>query len=102
VTGAKRTRELPDVPTMAEAGIPGVQVGLWSGFFVPAGTPKPVIEKLAKELREVILNSAARDQLVAMAVNPSGNSPEEFRKLIADEIKMWQQVVQEGKLEFKE
>jgi tripartite-type tricarboxylate transporter receptor subunit TctC len=102
VTGAKRTRELPDVPTMAEAGIPGVQVGLWSGFFVPAGTPKPVIEKLAKELREVILNSAARDQLVAMAVNPSGNSPEEFRKLIADEIKMWQQVVHEGKLEFKE
>jgi tripartite-type tricarboxylate transporter receptor subunit TctC len=102
VTGAKRTRELPDVPTMAEAGIPGVQVGLWSGFFVPTGTPKPIIDKLAKELRAVILDSPARDQLVGMAVNPSGNSPEEFRTLIADEIKMWQQVVQEGKLEFKE
>jgi tripartite-type tricarboxylate transporter receptor subunit TctC len=102
VTGAKRTRELPDVPTMAEAGIPGVQVGLWSGFFVPTGTPKPIIDKLAKELRAVILESPARDQLVGMAVNPSGNSPEEFRQLIADEIKMWQQVVQEGKLEFKE
>jgi tripartite-type tricarboxylate transporter receptor subunit TctC len=102
VTGAKRTRELPDVPTMAEAGIPGVQVGLWSGFFVPTGTPKPIIDKLAKELRAVILNSPARDQLVGMAVNPSGNSPDEFRQLIADEIKMWQQVVQEGKLEFKE
>jgi tripartite-type tricarboxylate transporter receptor subunit TctC len=102
VTGAKRTRELPDVPTMAEAGIPGVQVGLWSGFFVPTGTPKPIIDRLAKELRAVILDSPARDQLVGMAVNPSGNSPEEFRTLIADEIKMWQQVVQEGKLEFKE
>jgi tripartite-type tricarboxylate transporter receptor subunit TctC len=102
VTGAKRTRELPDVPTMAEAGVPGVQVGLWSGLFVPAGTPKPIVDKLAKELRDVILNSAARDQLIGMAVNPSGNSPAEFRQLIADEIKMWQQVVKDGKLEFKE
>jgi tripartite-type tricarboxylate transporter receptor subunit TctC len=101
VTGAKRTRELPDVPTMAEAGVPGVQVGLWSGFFVPTGTPKPIIDKLAKELGEVIRTSA-RDQLVSMAVNPGGNTPEEFRKLIAEEITMWRGVVQEGKLEFKE
>ena len=57
VTGAKRTRELPDVPTLGEAGVSGVVVGLWSGFFVPAGTPKPIIDKLARELREVILNT---------------------------------------------
>jgi tripartite-type tricarboxylate transporter receptor subunit TctC len=102
VTGAKRTRELPDVPTMAEAGVSDVVVGLWSGFFVPAGTPKPIIDKLAKELSGVILNSAARDQLIGMAVNPGGNTPDEFRRLIADEIKMWQSVVQEGKLTFSE
>jgi tripartite-type tricarboxylate transporter receptor subunit TctC len=102
VTGAKRTRELPEVPTLAEAGVPGVVVGLWSGFFVPTGTPKPIIDKLAKELSEVIRNSPARDQLISMAVNPGGNTPDEFRRLIADEIKMWQGVVQEGKLEFKE
>ena len=102
VTGAKRTRELPDVPTMAEAGVSDVVVGLWSGFFVPAGTPKPIIEKLAKELSEVILNSPARDQLIGMAVNPGGNTPDAFRRLIADEIKMWQSVVQEGKLTFSE
>jgi tripartite-type tricarboxylate transporter receptor subunit TctC len=102
VTGAKRTRELPDVPTLAEAGVPGVVVGLWSGFFVPTGTPKPIIDKLAKELSAVILNSPARDQLIGMAVNPGGNTPDEFRRLIADEIKMWQGVVQEGKLTFSE
>ena len=102
VTGAKRTRELPDVPTMAEAGVPDVVVGLWSGFFVPAGTPKPIIDKLAKELREVILNTNVRDQLMGMAVNPAGNTPDEFRHLIAEEIKLWQAVVKEGKLEFKE
>jgi tripartite-type tricarboxylate transporter receptor subunit TctC len=102
VTGAQRTRELPDVPTMAEAGVPNVVVGLWSGFFVPTGTPKPIIDRLSKELREVILNTNVRDQLTGMAVNPVGNAPDEFRNLIAEEIKLWQAVVKEGKLEFKE
>ena len=102
VTGAMRTRELPDVPTLGEAGVPGVVVGLWSGFFVPAGTPKPVIDKLSRELREVILNTPVRDQLIGMAVNPAGNSPDEFRHLIAEEIKMWQAVVKEGNLKFSE
>ena len=102
VTGAMRTRELPDVPTLGEAGVPGVVVGLWSGFFVPTGTPKPIIEKLSHELREVILNTTVRDQLIGMAVNPAGNSPEEFRHLIAEEIKMWQAVVKEGNLKFSE
>ena len=102
VTGTKRTRELPDVPTMAEAGVPGVVVGLWSGFFVPAGTPKPIIDKLARELRDVILNTPVRDQLLGMAVNPAGNTPDEFRQLIAEEIKLWQAVVKEGGLTFSE
>jgi len=102
VTGAKRTRELPDVPTLGEAGVAGVVVGLWSGFFVPAGTPKPVIDRLAKELREVILNTPVRDRLMGMAVNPAGNSPDEFRHLIAEEIKMWRTVVEEGNLKFSE
>jgi tripartite-type tricarboxylate transporter receptor subunit TctC len=102
VTSAKRTRELPNVPTMAEAGVADVVVGLWSGFFVPTGTPKPIIDKLAKELREVILNTPVRDQLTGMAVNPVGNTPDEFRHLIADEIKLWQAVVKEGNLKFSE
>jgi tripartite-type tricarboxylate transporter receptor subunit TctC len=102
VTGARRTRELPDVPTMAEAGVANVVVGLWSGFFVPAGTPKPVIDKLAKELREVIANTPVRDQLIGMGVNPSGNAPDEFRNLIAEEIKLWQAVVKEGNLKFSQ
>jgi tripartite-type tricarboxylate transporter receptor subunit TctC len=100
VTGAKRTRELPDVPTMAEAGVPGVVVGLWSGLFVPAGTPKPIVDKLEKEFRDVILNTPVRDQLTTMGVNPVGNAPEEFRREIADEIKLWEGVVKEANLKF--
>ena len=102
VTGAMRTRELPEVPTLAEAGVADVVVGLWSGFFVPAGTAKSIIDKLSHELREVILNTPVRDQLTGMAVNPAGNSPEEFRHLIAAEIRMWQAVVKEGNLKFSE
>ena len=103
VTGAKRTRELPDVPTLGEAGVPDVVVGLWSGFFVPTGTPKPIIERLSRT--SSAKSSSTRRcaiSLIGMAVNPAGNSPDEFRHLIAEEIKMWQAVVKEGSLKFSE
>jgi tripartite-type tricarboxylate transporter receptor subunit TctC len=100
VTASKRTRELPDVPTMAEAGVNDVNVGLWSGFFLPAGTPKPVVEKLAKELRAVILETDVKARLTAMAVNPSGMSPEDFAKHIAVEQTMWTDVLKKADLKL--
>jgi tripartite-type tricarboxylate transporter receptor subunit TctC len=102
VTAKARSRELPDVPTMAEAGVPDVNVGLWSGFFVLAGTPQPIVDKLAKELREIILNTDARDRLVQMATNPSGIGPAEFARHIDEEIKLWDGVVKAGNLKFAE
>jgi tripartite-type tricarboxylate transporter receptor subunit TctC len=100
VTGRARTRELPDVPTMAEAGVPSMDVGLWSGFFVPSATPRAVIDRLAREFREVILNTEVKDRLIAMAVNPIGSSPEDFARHIDAEIRMWEAVVKEGNLKF--
>jgi tripartite-type tricarboxylate transporter receptor subunit TctC len=100
VLATKRSPALPDVPTMTEAGYPGVNVGLWSGFFVPTGTPKPVIDRLHKELREVILNTDVKDKLVGMATNPSGTGPSEFAQHIATEIKMWEDVVKAGNLKL--
>jgi tripartite-type tricarboxylate transporter receptor subunit TctC len=102
VTAKARTRELPEVPTMAEAGVADVNLGLWSGFFVPAGTPKPIIDKLAKEFREIVLNTDAKDKLVAMATNPSGIGPDEFARHIEDEIKLWEGVIKAGNLKFAE
>ena len=87
---------------MAEAGVPDVNVGLWSGFFVPAGTPQPIVDKLAKEFREIILNTDAKDRLVTMATNPSGIGPAEFARHIDDEIKLWDGVVKAGNLKFAE
>ena len=74
VTGAARSSELPDVPSMAEAGFPDVNIGLWSGIFVLAGTPAAVSKKIEAELRRVLADQGVRDKLKAMAVNPGGGS----------------------------
>jgi tripartite-type tricarboxylate transporter receptor subunit TctC len=102
VTATERSPELPNVPTMAEQGVPDVNLGLWSGFFAPAGTPKPIIDKLHKELREVILNTDVKDKLTQMATKPSGMGPEDFAKHIDAEIRMWEGVVKAGNLKFSE
>jgi tripartite-type tricarboxylate transporter receptor subunit TctC len=102
VTAKERSPELPNVPTMAEQGVPDVNLGLWSGFFAPAGTPKPIVDKLHKELREVILNTDVKDKLTQMATKPSGMGPEDFAKHIDAEIRMWEGVVKAGNLKFSE
>ena len=100
VLAKQRFKDLPDVPTMTEAGIPDVNVSLWSGFFVPTGTPKPIVDKLHKELREVITNTDVKVKLEGMAVNPTGSGTAEFTKLIAQEQKMWADVIKAGNLKF--
>jgi tripartite-type tricarboxylate transporter receptor subunit TctC len=101
VLAKERFPDLPDVPTMAEAGFPDVNVSLWSGFFVPAGTPKPIVDKLHKELNAVITQSEVTDKLRGMAVKPSGAGTAEFSKLIADEQKMWADVIKTGNLKIE-
>jgi tripartite-type tricarboxylate transporter receptor subunit TctC len=101
VLAKERSPDLPDVPTMGEAGFPDVNVSLFSGFFVPAGTPKAIVDKLHKELNAVITRSEVTDKLRAMAVNPTGAGSEEFSKIIADEQKLWREVIAAGKLKFE-
>jgi tripartite-type tricarboxylate transporter receptor subunit TctC len=100
VTGSLRSAALPKVPTMAEAGVKGMDVALWSGLFVPAGTPKPIVDTLAREVREVLLNTDVKQKLAALATAASGMSPEAFARHIDTEIRMWRSVVKEGNLRF--
>ena len=100
VTGSMRSPALPAVPTMAEAGVRGMDVALWSGLFLPAGTPNPIVDKLAKEVRDVLLNTDVKDKLAALATTASGMEPADFARHISAEIKMWQEVVKEGNLKF--
>jgi tripartite-type tricarboxylate transporter receptor subunit TctC len=102
VTGAQRSSELPDVPSMAEAGYPEVNIGLWSGLFVSAGTPPAVANKLGTESRRALADPGVRDKLKAMAVNPGGGPGEEFRKAIDSDIKVFAGVVEGANLKFDE
>jgi len=102
VTGSERSSELPDVPSMAEAGYPEVNIGLWSGVFVSAGTPPAIAHKLDTELRRALADSGVREKLKAMAVNPGGGPAEEFRQKIDGDIKVFADVVKAANLKFEE
>jgi tripartite-type tricarboxylate transporter receptor subunit TctC len=102
VTGSVRSAELPDVPTMAEAGLPDVNTGLWSGLFVQAGTPAPIVKKLEETLRRVIADPDVNAKLKGMAVNPGGGAGQEFRAMIDADIKTTVEVVKAANLTFAE
>jgi len=102
VTGAERSPELPEVPNMAEMGYPEVNTQLWSGFFVPAGTPAPVVAKLTAELGRALADSGVQDGLKKMAVKPGGPTGDAFKRFIDADIKTFADVVAAAKLEFKQ
>ena len=102
VTGSERSSELPDVPSMAEAGYPDVNVGLWSGVFVSVHTPPAIASKLETALRRVLADEGVRSKLKAMAVNPGGNSSEDFRKIVDADIIKFGEVVKAANLHFEQ
>jgi tripartite-type tricarboxylate transporter receptor subunit TctC len=102
VTGKERSDELPDVPSMAEAGYPDVDVHLWSGIFAPSATPPAVVAKLQKAFAEAIADPGVSEKLKAMAVNPGGATPAEFSKIIVSDIAKFGEVVKAANLKFEE
>jgi tripartite-type tricarboxylate transporter receptor subunit TctC len=101
VTGSERSPELPDVPSMAEAGLPDVNTQLWSGFFVPTGTPAPVVAKLTAELGKALADAGVQDGLKKMAVKPGGPTGDAFGKVIEADIKSFSDVVKAANLKFE-
>jgi tripartite-type tricarboxylate transporter receptor subunit TctC len=94
VTGATRDTSLPDVPTVAEAGLPAFQVNFWSGLVAPTGTPADVIGTLNAALRKALSGAEARETLGRFGLAPAGNSPAEFSRFIDSEINRWERAVQ--------
>jgi tripartite-type tricarboxylate transporter receptor subunit TctC len=90
------------VPSMAEAGYPEVNIGLWSGVFVSANAPPAVAKKLEAELRRALADTGVREKLKAMAVNPGGGPGEEFRAKIEGDIKLFADVVKAANLKFED
>ncbi len=89
VTSAKRSAQLPDVPTMNEAMNPGFALDAWYGLLAPSGTPVPVIERLHGELVKVLADPAVRQQLATAAQDVVGSTPAEFAEVIAQDLKLW-------------
>lgn len=93
VTSAQRSPLLPDVPTFAELGYPGVEVYSWFGLAAPTGTPRPVVDRINAQLGKVLANAELRQHLQDMGAIPLGGSPGQMRSLIVSEIDRWREVV---------
>jgi tripartite-type tricarboxylate transporter receptor subunit TctC len=102
VTGNERLAELPDVPSMAEAGYPGVDVHLWSGIFAPAAMPSALVAKLEKALSEAIRDPGVSAKLKNLAVTPGGGPAAEFRRMIEGDIVKFRDIVKAANLRFEE
>jgi tripartite-type tricarboxylate transporter receptor subunit TctC len=96
VTTAKRSPIAPDVPTLAEAGLAGYEIGSWQGVFAPAGTPVDVVKRLNTEIVKIINMPDVREKLVGLGAEPVGNTPDEFAALVKSEVVKWAAVVKQS------
>jgi tripartite-type tricarboxylate transporter receptor subunit TctC len=94
VTSSTRHPSLPDVPTLAEAGVPGFEATAWFGFVAPAATPKPVLQKLNAEMVKALHDPMVKEKMDAQGVTIIANSSADFARLIASESAKWKQVVE--------
>jgi tripartite-type tricarboxylate transporter receptor subunit TctC len=93
VTGAKRASGLPDIPTIAEAGVAGYEASAWYGVLAPAGTPPAIVNKLQNEIHAVLRMPEIIDKLVAQGLEPAANTPDEFARFIHAEFAKWSKVI---------
>jgi len=98
VSGGERWPELPDVPTIVEAGFPAALADTWQGLMVPAGTPKDIIERLAKATIEVVRRPDVRERLLKAGFHATGRAPDDFRKRIVEEVPKWKNVIQKARI----
>jgi tripartite-type tricarboxylate transporter receptor subunit TctC len=90
---AKRASIVPDLPTIAEAALPGYDTGLWFGILAPAGTPKPIIDKISGAANNALKDPEVLKQLTAQGLDTRGGSPEEFAQFIKSETERWARVI---------
>jgi tripartite-type tricarboxylate transporter receptor subunit TctC len=96
VTSATRSAALPDVPTIAESGLPGFEASSWFGLLAPAGTPSPIVAKLNGEVAKWLATPEAREKMLASGANAAGGTPDDFARHIAAETTKWAKVVKDS------
>lgn len=98
VTGAKRSAQFPEIPTVAESGLPGFENNGSFGFFAPAGTPKAVVDKIYQDTKTAVSDTQIKGRLFVAGMSPIASSPDELGKQVEAELKRWATVVKNRKL----
>jgi tripartite-type tricarboxylate transporter receptor subunit TctC len=93
VSGARRSPGFPDLPTVAEAGVPGYEAPTWSGVIAPAGVPRPIIDRLNAGINKAIESQTFRDRFASIGDEPAGGTPEEFAEVIRKDSAKWADVI---------
>ena len=101
VSTGKRSSAMPDLPTIAEAGVPGYEAGAWFGLLAPAGTPKPIVAQLSAESARIIKLPDVSKRVSELGADPVGSTPEQFAELIKTEIAKWAKVIKDANVELQ-
>ena len=102
LTGAKRSRAHPDMPTIAEAGVPGYEIADWVGMLAPAGTPQPIIDKLNAEVQKALADPETQRKFALQGLEPAGTSAKDFTAYIEAEQKKWGEVAKRDNIRVKD
>ena len=98
VTSSKRTSLFPDVPTLAEAGVPGYEIGSWQAVYAPAGTPKPIVERLNAEIVKALKSPDVAERFGALGMEPVANTPAQMAEFNKAEVAKWAKIVKEANI----
>jgi len=96
VTTAKRSPVAPDVPTLAESGLAGFEVGSWQGVFAPAGTPPAIVKRLNAEIVKILSMPDVKEKILALGAEPVGDTSEQFTAYVKTEVVKWSDVVKKS------
>ncbi len=96
VTTASRVKQVPDMPTIAESGLPGFDVAPWNGVVAPGKTPPEIVNKLSDTIQRIVREQSFRDKMFEIGSEPIGDTPEHFRATVASDIQRWSRIVREA------
>lgn len=101
VASPKRSDQLPDVPTLAEQGCKGCDASTFAGLFAPANTPRAVVDRLADAVNKVVASKPVRDRFISLGAEPLSNRPDEFAKMVKEDVTRWARVVKEANIKIE-
>ena len=101
ITSTARVAALPDVPTFIESGLPDFVVNSWIGVFAPVKTPRPVVQRLQREIAAVLKDPAVKERFAVLGIEPVGNTPEEYEAQVRADFALWEGVVKKAKIRIE-